>query len=99
MKGMDPMDLIAVREEGGTEVRKGDEVISFRGEKAIFVAATRPRGPGHTGKVTVHWKSDPEPYNDLRALEYYDTVFDLEVYEREVWERDQALSAPRPADE
>lgn len=92
------MDLIAVREDG-TEVKKGDEVTSFRGEKAVFVMATRPRWQGGTGKITVHWLSDPEPYDDLRALEYYDTVFFIAVFERAVWEREQALLQPTISDE
>lgn len=55
----------------GQEVKSGDCILSFRGEKAVFVCCTRERTNGKSGKVVVTWVG--EKYQ----LEYYDKVFDL----------------------
>ena len=57
-------------------VNIGDEVISFRGEKATLNALTRVNemyyGGRRSGKVEVIWK-------DGFKSEYYDGVFNLRV--------------------
>lgn len=60
----------------GTEVKHGDIVTDSHGIEWAFVEATRPRGPGHTGKVYVGTFLDGEP---VGQSEFYDTVFDLAV--------------------
>lgn len=44
--------LVTLREDG-SEVGRGDEVTSFRGDVAVFEAAVSPRSAGHSGKVQV----------------------------------------------
>ena len=86
------MTLQAFIEGTDQIVNSGDTITDFRGDKAIFVKASRPRQPGRTGKVVVRWLAmkgvkagDHSYYDDGRktTYEYYDTVFDLEVKEIE----------------
>jgi hypothetical protein len=65
------MALKAFREDG-TEVRPGEVVTDFRGDQAVFHAATRAPNGRRTGKVQVGG-----PFGS----EYYMTVFKLTVRE------------------
>lgn len=75
------MRLVA-RDKDGNEVKVGDTVTSFRGEKATLTHLTRAnefvKGGRRSGKVAVRWNPD-----DLFTREYYDNVFGLTVYEEE----------------
>lgn len=73
------MSLHAHRVDG-SEVVKGDTLVTFRGEEWIFQSATRARGLGHSGKVYVT-RPDPNGGRDWQQ-EFYDNVFN--VYVREV---------------
>lgn len=70
------MKLIARNMKTNEIVNPGDEIVSFRGEKAILKACTRENemyyGGGRSGKVEVVW---PDGFK----AEYYDGVFDLRV--------------------
>ncbi len=60
-----------VYKETGEEVKKGDILTDFRGEKAI---AHYWREPDHgIGKITVE-----ESHDDIMLREYYVSVFGLE---------------------
>lgn len=61
----------------GVPMKRGDTMLDFRGERAIFIEATRARVPGKTGKVLVTWVGDEKS----KQREYYDTVFELHVKE------------------
>lgn len=73
-------NLKAYRMADGTEVRPGDTVTDFRGDTAVFHAATRANDPdgqnslGRDGKVQVGGQFGPE---------YYARVFGLTVREGE----------------
>jgi predicted DNA-binding protein YlxM (UPF0122 family) len=71
--------------KGRPEVKPGDTITSFRGDKALLIRATRAAAYGLSGKVLVHWLSD-EP-GVQRQMEYYDKVFDLDVQMVEAEER------------
>lgn len=55
----------------GKEIKKGDIITNFRGDKETFIMATRASYPGHSGKIIA---------NDI---ERYDRVFNLIVKEVE----------------
>lgn len=57
--------------ENGEEVKKGDEVISFRGEKAVVTGWQVPAYEGKSGRVYVKWEGS----ND--EMGYYPRVFGL----------------------
>lgn len=71
--------LKAYKKSTGEEVKIGDTIIDFRGDKAILVAITRVNefelGGRRSGKVAARWIDR----NDYR--EVYDKVFDLIVRE------------------
>lgn len=67
------MGLKAFDKEGN-EIKRGDEITDFRGDRATFVMATRESG-SRSGKVVVKWDKNGQQY------EYYDSVFDLKVKE------------------
>ena len=52
----------------GKEINKGDTITDFRGEKHIFLIATRSRTENKSGKVCT-----------ANGREYYDRVFNLIV--------------------
>lgn len=54
----------------GKELRAGDTVKNFRGEKAIVVSGEAPRSSNSTGYVSVKYESGS-------TGRYYATVFDL----------------------
>ena len=58
----------------GQEVKPGDTMLDFRGERAVMVKASRARDEYRSGKVVVHWVGNPQT-----QCEYYDKVFDLHV--------------------
>lgn len=67
--------MLVARYSDGSPVRKGDTLVSFRGESFEFVYASRPTVPGKSGKVTV--KPLDSGYADIQS-EYYVSVFGLE---------------------
>lgn len=71
--------LVARKNSDNSIVNKGDTVSTKDGEEAIFLGPTRKNyfvlGGGKSGKVEVEWK------DNSFACEYYDSVFDLTVYE------------------
>ncbi len=77
--------LKAIDEATGKEVKIGDIVTSFRGERAVLCDITRVNefhyGGGRSGKVVVKWITNDslaiESYDD--TMEYYDGVFNLRV--------------------
>ena len=69
--------MITRNEKTGHIVNSGDIITSFRGEKFVFVGASRVRVPGKSGKVLVRWLEAKGP----GCAEYYDGVFDLIVSE------------------
>ena len=60
--------LKAFDEKTGKEIKRGDEITDFRGEKHIFVMASRARTENKSGKICTA---------DNR--EYYDSVFQIIV--------------------
>lgn len=68
------MNKLTAHREDGTQVLPGDVVNDFRGDQWTFVKATRARGDGRSGKVTVEGDTG-------RQRDFYDQVFDLEVRE------------------
>ena len=54
----------------GNEVKPGNTITDFRGNLAIFIAATRANEDGRDGKVRVGGEY---------GVEYYARVFNLEV--------------------
>lgn len=66
-----------VTDTDGNEVRSGDIITSFRGEKGTLVKPLAVREPGKSGKVLVQWKDRPGE----RPWTYYDKVFGLTVTE------------------
>ena len=58
--------------KNGKEVKVGDEVVDFRGEKAIVVSTILPKHEGSSGRVCV--KQEGENWERC----YYPSVFDLE---------------------
>lgn len=66
------MTIYRVTNEDGAEVRRGDEVINFRGEVATFCYVSRGPEYNGTAKVIV---TDPCG----NAHEYYERVFKLTV--------------------
>jgi len=75
------MAVQAKSEITGETVSVGDTVTSFRGETATLIKLTRPQVSGKSGKVFVKW--DELDYTG----EYYDSVFNLIVFDPElnVW--------------
>lgn len=63
----------------GKELERGDKIISFRGEPAWFVSATRVRTPLKSGKITVVWKEELLKETFIPSCEYYDHVFNVTV--------------------
>lgn len=60
--------LKAYDETTGKEIKKGDIITDFRGDKHVFKMASRARSECKSGKVCV------EPFG-----EYYDRVFNIIV--------------------
>lgn len=81
------VDLAVFKIGTNERVNNGDEITSFRGEKATLVRATRASMPGKSGKVLVQWDQNQPSDFDLKLgswppgfqMEYYDKVFDLDV--------------------
>lgn len=75
--------LIVIDEKTGTEVKSGETVTDFRGDKATLLYATRARSVCESGGrsayksglVCVKWQEKNF------SCEYYDKVFDLKVVE------------------
>jgi len=61
-------NLHTYREDDGAEIQPGDTITDFRGDTAVFAAATRAREPGRSGLVLTQ-----------DGGEYYDKVFRLRV--------------------
>jgi hypothetical protein len=68
--------LIATDRDGNI-VKPGDIITDFRGDKAVFVAATRAPSEGRAGKVSVSGQAG----EGTMAMEYYTIVFNLTVSE------------------
>lgn len=64
--------LKAYNEQTGEEVKRGDTITDFKGDKAVFLNATRERIVGKSGKVYVEL---PDGFR----REFYDKVFNLVV--------------------
>ncbi len=60
--------LKAYDEVTGKEIKKGDIIIDFRGDKSIFERASRARTQGKSGKICT-----------ADGYEYYDRVFNIIV--------------------
>lgn len=58
----------------GQEMKPGDTMLDFRGERAILIGASRERTQKQSGKVVVKWVG-----NAGGECEYNDNVFDLHV--------------------
>lgn len=58
----------------GQEMKSGDTMLDFRGERAIFIRATRAKTRERSGKVVVKWVGSAGG-----ECEYNDNVFDLHV--------------------
>lgn len=56
----------------GEEVKPGDTLTDFRGDKAVFLCATRERIEGKSGKVYVE-------LHDGSRREFYDKVYNVIV--------------------
>ena len=67
----------------GQEVKPGDSLVSFRGERATLVRAVRAQQPGKSGKVLVRWVDRPV-VSGMANLEYYDKVFNVSVVRLDV---------------
>lgn len=67
--------LIVIDEKTGVEVKSGETVTDFRGDKATLLYATRARSAYKSGLVCVKWQEKNF------SCEYYDKVFDLKVVE------------------
>lgn len=74
-------NLVAMDNKTWKPIAIGDEVTSFRGEKATFVGCERRNefryGGGKSGKVAVRWP------DDMVSMEYYDKVFNITVIDTE----------------
>lgn len=77
------MALHAYR-ENGTEVRRGDTIENFRGDSAVFLAATRAPDGHRTGKVLVST-------DRMDSIEYYMGVYSLTVRD-EPYDAEQVTS-------
>jgi hypothetical protein len=62
----------------GNEVKPGDVIYDFRGDKYTFDCITRPAYPGKSAKVAVF--TDPSL---ISSMEYYAGVFNLDIVPRE----------------
>lgn len=73
-------NLQAYEKGTGKPVNKGDRVTDGDGKNWTLVSATRAQSPGKSGKVVVvPFGSDVNDSREMR--EFYDKVFDLEVWE------------------
>jgi len=81
------VDLAVYKIGTNDQVKPGDTITSFRGEKATLIRATRASMPGKSGKVLVQWDENQPNDFDLKLgswppgfqMEYYSNVFDLDV--------------------
>lgn len=70
----------AIDNKTGLEIKKGDIITDFRGEKAIFISCTRVSTYGKSGKILVdHDLNGNTPQWELS--EYYDKVYNITVYQ------------------
>jgi hypothetical protein len=60
-----------VHKETRQEVKVGDELIDFRGEKSTCVGWQEPQHPGSTGRVYVSREQ-------IKSIQFYPSVFNLE---------------------
>ncbi len=67
----------AIDTKTGKEVKAGDTVTDFRGDKATFVRCVRAPEPGKTGKVAVMRKNGTD--DQAWENEYYMSVYGLKV--------------------
>jgi hypothetical protein len=65
--------MVVIDNATGQEVTPGDEIVSFRGEKATLGYPDAPADAGRSGKVCVLWQPSGQ-----RGW-YYDKVFGLTV--------------------
>lgn len=72
------MPMFEVRDCRGLPVRRGDTVVSFRGETARFEYVSRGPSEGRSARVVV--TTVPTVSGGLQR-EYYAGVFDLHVVE------------------
>jgi hypothetical protein len=63
--------MLRLVNEAGEFVTWGDEVVSFRGERAIITSVEEPHKPASTGRVYVRWVEDG------RTASFYPGVFNL----------------------
>lgn len=68
---------LRILDTAGVEMRPGQTVMDFRGERAKIVMATRARSATKSGKVVVTWVGEDA------QREYYDSVFNLRVIDTE----------------
>lgn len=71
------MPTYLVQREDGSEVKRGDVVVSFRGERYYLDAVTRGPQPGKSAKVQVRTK-----WPIGTASEFYAGIFNLTVTEK-----------------
>lgn len=69
-----------VVDESGKEIKTGDEIADFRGEKWIFDCISKAPGGGSTGKISV---KHPNGGRDDWGREFYPSVFDFEIVKRD----------------
>lgn len=65
-----------IHRKTGKEVKTGETVTDFRGDKAKIVSFSKPHKPASSGKVLVETSAGHQG-------EYYVSVFDMEWIERE----------------
>lgn len=65
-----------VVDKTGKEIKEGDEIVDFRGDKSIFRGITKVPGGASTGKIATQ-----NPGSDW-SQEYYPQVFNLKIVKR-----------------
>ena len=69
------MTLVLVNKQG-TEVKRGDKAVDFRGEAHVVTGWQEPRHGGSTGRVLV------KPLGGKFESEFFPSVFDMAWVER-----------------
>ena len=64
-----------INQETNEEIKLGDEIISFRGEKYILNRIEEPHKPSSTGKLYVTPADQPEGM----SRSFYPTVFNAKI--------------------
>ncbi|MDP3869942.1 hypothetical protein [Phenylobacterium sp.] len=67
--------LILIDTATGLEIKPGDIVTDFRGDRAVMVGGEPPRNPASTGRIRVRDLDDTLPRAALGEASYYPGVF------------------------